>query len=69
MTRDNINEQQDTTSEQTHATLGEVLKQQEDIMGLEGENCSPEDHTLEFAIEYKLTGSHPPTLKKTRNEL
>ena len=32
----------------------------------EGETCPSEDHILDYAIEYKLSGSYPPSLTKEK---
>ena len=35
-------------------------------MEAEGETCPSEDHILDYAIEYKLTGTYPPSLTKDK---
>ena len=35
-------------------------------MELEGETCPSEDHILDYAMKYKLSGIYPPSLTKEK---
>ena len=35
-------------------------------MELEEENCPPEDHLLDLAIRYRISGTYPPALTKDK---